>query len=347
MQISSKRLWIEAVAGTGIVLAGTALASGAPHLGLATLCPHPVWLVVLALSARYGVLGLVAATPVAWGALALLAGPWRTAPALALKMLAAPGELGALAGALIVAWIASVHERHARALEEQLQAVAAKAGRDAAALGELRQAALALRARNDRLDLSLTFLRDVARRIERGDRAAAAEAALSLIVARLGARAAAVEIAGSDARPLTTLASAGTWHASGGSEVPDATAAEALRTGRPTRAVELTGAGPSDSDLAAPIVVDEVSVAVVVARGVSRMGAAALRDLAVVAEWLAPVFEKTAGSGAGGALGSGRAEELPPPPPPNPGPDRATETPGPSELAPADAGRPGLSLAMV
>ena len=106
----------------------------------------------------------------AWGALALLSGPWRVAPVLTLKALATPSELGALAGALIVGWIASVHERQAHLLEEKLQTVTARASRDAAALGELRQAALALRARNDRLDLSLTFLRDVARRIETGDR---------------------------------------------------------------------------------------------------------------------------------------------------------------------------------
>jgi hypothetical protein len=320
MQISSKRLWIEAGVGTAVALAVTAVASGEPHLGLGRLCPHPVWLVVLALAARYGVRGLVASVPVAWGALALLAGTWRTAPALVLKVLATPSELGALAGALIVGWIASVHERQALQLEEKLQTVTARAGRDAAALGELRQAALALRARNDRLDLSLTFLRDVARRIESGDRAAAAEAALSLVVARLGARAAAVEVPSSDARPLATIAAAGAWHAAADGDAGDATAAEALRSGRPVRAVELTGAGPTDSDLAAPIVRDGVPLGVVVVRGVSRMGAAALRDLAVVAEWLAPAFEKAGSSAGGGTLtGGGRLSEIPSAPEPEPG----------------------------
>lgn len=341
MRISNKRLWIEAAAGTAIVLAGTAVASGAPHLGLGKLCPHPVWLVVLALSARYGVRGLVASTPVAWAALALLSGPLRTAPAFAMKALATPSELGALAAALIVGWIASVHERALAALEEKLQGVAAKANRDAAALGELRQAALALRARNDRLDLSLTFLRDVARKIESGDRAAASEAALALIVARLGARAAAVEIASSDARPLSTLASAGAWHAAGGSDAPDATAAEALRTGQPVRAVDMTGAGPTDSDLAAPIVVDGLAAGVLVVRGVSRMGAAALRDLAVVAEWLAPAFEKARSGADGGSLGSGRLTELP-----SPSPDGADAS-GPRQDQPLAAEGRGLSLVTI
>jgi len=307
MQISSKRLWIEAAVGTAFALAATAVASGAPHLGLGRLSPHPVWLVVLALAARYGVRGLVASVPVAWGSLALLAGPWRTAPGLALKVLAAHSELGALAGALIVGWIASVHERQAHLMDEKLQAVSARASRDAAALGELRQAALALRARNDRLDLSLTFLRDVARRIESGERVPAAEAALLLVVARLGARAAAVLVPASGGRSLATIAAAGAWHAAAAGDAPDATAAEALRSGQPVRAVELTGAGPADSDLAAPIVPDGVAVGVLVVRGVSRMGAAALRDLAVVAEWIAPAFDK-AGSGA---KGGGRLSEVP------------------------------------
>jgi hypothetical protein len=338
MQISSKRLWIEAAVGTAFALAVTAVASGAPHLGLGKLSPHPVWLVVLALAARYGVRGLVASVPVAWGSLALLGGAWRTAPALALKVLAAPSELGALAGALIVGWIASVHERQAHLLEEKLQTVTARAGRDAAALGELRQAALALRARNDRLDLSLTFLRDVARRIENGDRVPAAEAGLSLVVARLGARAAAVQVPMSGAQPLVTIAAAGAWHMAAAADTPDATATEALRSGQPLRAVELTGAGPTDSDLAAPIVLDGVAVGVLVVRGVSRMGAAALRDLAVVAEWLAPAFEK-AGKVGSGAKGGGRLSEVPDSSDPEPG------ALGPAEGEPSEAR--GLSLTTI
>ena len=43
-----------------------------------------------------------------------------------------------------------------------------RAGQEAVTLGELRRAALSLRARNDRLDLALTFLRDVARRLDGG-----------------------------------------------------------------------------------------------------------------------------------------------------------------------------------
>ena len=298
----SSRLVIEASVGTAMVLAAVAVAAPAPHLGWGFLRPHPVWLVVMALSARYGARGLVASVPVAWGALALLAVPWRAAPGRLLTELARPAELGALAAALVVSWIASVHERRAQDLEEQRDLLAGKASHEAAALGELRRAALALRARNDRLDLALTFLRDVARRIDSGDVSTASEAALALVVARLGARAGAVQtravtgatagaLTGAPTGALTIVATTGAWAAPGPGE-SDATVGEALRSGEPVRAIDLPGAGPGDSDLAAPIIVDDETVGVLTVRGVARVGAAALRDLAVVAEWLATAFER-------------------------------------------------------
>jgi hypothetical protein len=290
MQISNRRLLLEAAGATACVLGAIALMARAPHFGWGVLRPHPVWLVVLALSARYGARGLVAAMPVAWGALALFAGPWRSAPSQTLAALATPAELGALVAAIAVGWIASVHERHALVLEEKVQAMVSRATHDAAALAELRRAALALRARNDRLDLALTFLRDVARRIDGGDLGAAAEAALALVVARLGARAGAVETRSADGT-LAILAAAGAWDAA---QPPgnDATVEEALRTGEAVRAIDLPGAGPGDSDLAAPIVTGDETVGVLTIRGVARVGAAALRDLVVVAEWLATAFAR-------------------------------------------------------
>jgi len=295
------RLAIESGVATAMILAVVAVAAPAPHLGWGFLRPHPIWLVVMALAARYGARGLIVSVPVAWGALALLAVPWRAAPARVLTELAHPTELGALAAALVVSWIASVHERRAQELEEQRDLLAGKAGHDAAALGELRRAALALRARNDRLDLALTFLRDVARRIDGGDVSTASEAALALVVARLGARAGAVQIAAtpgakdgkdsSSTGAMTIVATTGAWAAPGPGE-SDATVVEALRSGEPVRAIDLPGAGAGDSDLAAPIIVGDDTVGVLTVRGVARVGAAALRDLAVVAEWLATAFAR-------------------------------------------------------
>jgi hypothetical protein len=290
MQISNRRLVLEAAVATAGVLLAVAVLIRAPHFGWGVLRPHPVWLVVLALSARYGARGLLASMPVAWGGLALLAGPWRAAPSQALAALARPAELGALVAAIAVGWIASIHERHALILQEKLEVLTARSTHEATALGELRRAALALRARNDRLDLALTFLRDVARRIDGGDLGAAAEAALALVVARLGARAGAVQMRSAEGT-LAILAAAGAWdptHPSGN----DATVEEALRSGQAVRAIDLAGAGPGDSDLAAPITVGDETVAVLTVRGVARVGAAALRDLVVVAEWLATAFAR-------------------------------------------------------
>jgi hypothetical protein len=223
--------------------------------------------------------------------LAFLAVPWRAVPSQALTVLATPAELGALAAAIVVGWIASVHERRSDDLEEQQQLLAKRAGQDAAALGELRRAALMLRARNDRLDLALTFLRDVARRLDGGDVTTASDAALALVAARLGARAGAVLSLAADGAPAI-LATTGVWDAAAAPGLSDATVAEALRSARPIRAVDLPGAGPGDSDLAAPIIVEHETVGVLTVRGVARVGAAALRDLTVVAEWLAGAFAR-------------------------------------------------------
>ena len=297
MPISNRRLLAEAGAGTALVLGCVAIAFPASHLGWGTLRPHPVWLVVLALAARYGAHGLVAAVPVAWGGLTLLAVPRQVASTQVLAVLAAPPELGALAAAIMVSWIASVHERRVQELDGRCQALTTRATHDAASLGELRRAALALRARNDRLDLALTFLRDVARRIDGGDVGAAAEAALALVVARLGARAGAVQARVGEA--LSLLATTGAWDAAASPGGTDETVAEALRTGEPVRAVDLPGAAPDDSDLAAPILVGSETVGVLAVRGVARVGAAALRDLTVVAEWLATAFARAHARRAG------------------------------------------------
>jgi hypothetical protein len=291
MRISNRRLLIEAGVATAIVLVAVALAVPAPRLGWGYLRPHPVWLVVMALAARYGARGLVASVPVAWGGLALLAVPWRAVPTRALAELAMPAELGALAAAIVVSWIASVHERRADDLEEQQLLLVGRANHEAVALAELRRAALSLRARNDRLDLALTFLRDVARRLDGGDVAAASEAALALVAARLGARAGAALALAPDGAPVV-IATNGAWDAAAAPGVSDATVAEALRSGQPVRGVDLPGAGPGDSDLAAPIIVGRETVGVLTVRGVARVGAAALRDLAVVAEWLAGAFAR-------------------------------------------------------
>ena len=92
-----------------------------------------------------------------------------------------PIELGALAGTVLVGWIASGNGRRERALASRIGELERRVAADTTTIGDLRRAALALRARNDRLDLSLTFLRNIARRLHGPDAEAGAQAALELI----------------------------------------------------------------------------------------------------------------------------------------------------------------------
>jgi hypothetical protein len=291
---TTRSIAIESVIGVAATLAIAAL-SGVPYLGLGAIDPHPVWLVVLVVAARYGTRGLAVVIPIAWGALALANGS--DGPARALDTLAMPMELGALAGTVLVGWIASGNERRERVLAGKVAELERRVAADSVTIGDLRRAALALRARNDRLDLSLTFLRNIARRLHGSDAEAAAQAALELVVARIGARAASVQmLSGGELRSRAVI---GIWNRG----APDNTALAAMSGRQPVRAVELTAGGSDDSDIAAPITdASGVVRGVLAARGVPGGGSsmAALRDLSVITDWAAPALcdaQLEAGSG--------------------------------------------------
>ena len=283
----SKTTWaivLESLVGVAATLAIAALCR-VPRFGLGVIDPHPIWLIVLVMAARYGTRGLAIVVPIAWGSLALAGtsgGPERL-----LDTLAMPTELGALAGTVLVGWIVSSNEHRERAVAGRVTELERRAAADAATIGDLRRAALALRARNDRLDLSLTFLRNVSWRLQASDAEAAAQAALELISARIGARAASIDMwVDGELRPLAVI---GIWNR----DAADRTALAVLSGGKPVRALELAEGGPNDSDIAAPIIDAGGSVrGVVAARGVPGGGSslAALRDLAVIADWAAPVL---------------------------------------------------------
>jgi hypothetical protein len=298
----TRSIVLEAGFGVAATL-GIAALFGVPDLGLGVLNPHPVWLVVLLLAARYATRGLVISIAIAWGALAVANGTG--GPARALETLSMPIELGALAAVVLVAWVASSNERRERALADKVAVLERRAAADAATIRDLRRAALALRARNDRLDLSLTFLCNIARRLQGDDAEAAAQAALELIGARIGARSASIDLrAGEELRSLAVI---GIWNR----EAPDRTALEALESRQPMRALDL---GPGDSDIAAPIIDAAGEVrGVVAARGVPGGGSsmAALRDLAVIAQWAAPVIcgETTPAGGERSEHDRGETEE--------------------------------------
>src|SRR6185503_12527906 len=99
---STRSIAIESGIGVAATL-GIAALSGVPYFGLGMIDPHPVWLVVAVIAARYGTRGLAVVMPLAWGALAIANGT--AGPGRVLETLAQPIELGALAGTVLVAWI--------------------------------------------------------------------------------------------------------------------------------------------------------------------------------------------------------------------------------------------------
>jgi hypothetical protein len=157
-------------------------------------------------------------------------------------------------------------------------------------VAELREAAVALRARADRLETSLTFLRDVATRLEGDDATAAAQGGLELAMGRIGARAGVVQI--SCREGLKTIASSGAWSPDIAAPdlFSDRTATAVLRNRRAVRAIDINDVGPNDSDLVAPIFDSRGAIVGLMAlRGVPQGGAsvAALHDLSLVAGWCA------------------------------------------------------------
>jgi hypothetical protein len=316
---------VKTIALEGAVLA--ALGIGAATLlsprdaGLATLYPHPIWLAIALLATRYGSRGLAVGLVIGWTLTAFVTLVLGLPPALLTGRAASGTDLGALLGVVLVAWVASTHERRCADLGAKVAALKERSVADRDAVVALRATAVTLRARADRLDTSLTFLRDVAARLEGDDAAGAAQAALDLAIARIGARAgvvAAIDSSAEGTPVLVTLASCGTL----GSVDPraDLTVSSALLSRRATRALDLGGAGNEASDLVAPIQLaaeegggmDEPQpgdrsdlgepmlplssgssgapiLGLIALRGVPQggAGAAAMQDLALIAGWCA------------------------------------------------------------
>ncbi len=144
------------------------------------LDPHPGWLAVLVLAARYGSGGLFTGLVAAAGAVRIasaLAGPgletsWRH--------LESGPNLIAFGACLIVSWIAARQLRRQAQLSERLRALLDRAIEANTMVESLHDVVATLRARVDRTATSLSFLRDVAARLEGTDPVAAAEAAAEL-----------------------------------------------------------------------------------------------------------------------------------------------------------------------
>jgi hypothetical protein len=162
-----------------------------PHAA-ALLEPHPGWIAVLILSARYGPGGFLAgaaATVAAIGIGAALAG---TGAAAALSRIGSQADLYALGAGLLVSWVAAVQLRRQAGMRERMLALSDRAVVAEGAALALRDTVATLRARVDRSSASLSFLRAAASRLEGGDPVAAAEGAADLALVRTGASAVAI-----------------------------------------------------------------------------------------------------------------------------------------------------------
>src|SRR6266850_7365107 len=124
--------------------------------------PHPGWIAVLVLAARYGSEGFFAGLIAAAGAVEIgsaLAGNWL--PTSWSRLDSAP-NLIAFGACLAVSWVASWHLRRQADLDERYRAISDRASQAQATTEILRGVVATLRGRVDRSLTSLSFLRDVA-----------------------------------------------------------------------------------------------------------------------------------------------------------------------------------------
>lgn len=280
--VALESLFVSAAAvAVALALAPADAALGAPG-------PHLAWLAVLVIAARYGTRGLLIALPVGAGVLTAVAWLLHRDAVLVARM-ETGADLAGMGAAVLVGWIASLQERRLGDLSARLRQAQRRTATDADLLRELQDALLSMRARTDRLEVSLSFLRDVSERLLGHDAQTAAQAALELAVARTGARAALVELSDAGAE---VEAQTGSWTDDGSAAnvAEDQTIAQALRTRRSVRAIDLREPKSTDADIAAPLLnADGQAIGFIAVRGVPYAGAslATLRDLAIISDWLA------------------------------------------------------------
>jgi hypothetical protein len=274
----------EAVLLAAVVMALTA-ALAPRDLGTG-FAPHVGWVVVILLAARHGGRGFGFGLFAGFGALALTALGMGVPVAPLLKAVGnSRPDLIALVVSMLVATVASTRERRVVQLVTHAAELGKKSKADDDTIGALRDAAVSLRARADRLDHCVTFLREVAARLEGSEPLAAAQAALDLALARTAAEAGAVVVL--DGGRPKTFALLGNWVSD---VVVDGTIAAAFGSGAPARACDLPGAGPEYCDVATPIVDEAGRVFGVLAlRGVpaDSLRHTLVHDLGLIAQWCA------------------------------------------------------------
>ena len=229
--------------------------------------PHPAWIAVLILAARDGSGGFFAGLIAAAAAVAVGSEIGGSGLAASWSRLDSGPNLCAFGACLIVSWVASWHLRRQADLRERVGALSDRAAEGEATIETLQGVVAALRTRVDRASTSLSFLRDVAARLEGGDPVAAAEGAADLALARTGACAAQVKVGMNGFQRLL-----------------------AVRDARGSKAIAPLAL--SDADLTVPIRNGNDRVGVIALWGIPRSGLddATAHDLRVIASWCVPAF---------------------------------------------------------
>lgn len=253
-------------------LAAAALAAGfalvAESVSVRTglvLAPHPAWIAVMVLGARYGSGGFLAGVAAAAAGVGL--GSALSGGDLFATWTGTRGgpDLVALGASLGISWVASTHLRREADLRERIELLADRAGSAETAALELRGLVDGLRLRADRTGASLSFLRDAARRLEGGEPRAAAEAAADLALVRTGASVVTVETAeGHTGLRLAIRSSGG----------PEEFALHQTEVPRHVESIRSAG--------------DRVGVIALWGLPARGLDQAALHDLGVIAAWCAP-----------------------------------------------------------
>jgi uncharacterized coiled-coil protein SlyX len=227
---------------------------------------HPGWIAVLILAARDGNAGLAAGLIATAAGVALGAAVAGTEVVTWSRLQSGPNLL-AFGACLIVSWISAWHLRREMELRERLLAASARLAESETTIEALREVTAWLRARLDRTWTSLSFLRDVAARLEGSDPVAAAQGAADLALARTGASAAAIESGTNGTHRIV-----------------------AVRDARGPKAI--TPPEPSAAQVTVPIRSGNDRVGAIKLWGVPRSGLddATSYDLGVIAAWCAPAL---------------------------------------------------------
>jgi hypothetical protein len=301
MTATSDRTVIAEVTATIVIVGGGIALASSGDLCLPGADVHPLWIPVLLFAARYGMRGMFMAAALATLALATVSLAEHGTLAELTARGSSPYDMIALVAATLVAWTAGMRDgrlTHALNDRHELDRKLKASNETTSALHDVVRT---LRERLDRLDMSISVWRAIAGRLVHGPFDEAATAALELACIRSGASAGLVQRCIGAGNRLKTVATLGHLPDARSDISSDRTVQNAIAYRRPALRTDLKDATPDDSDLAV-VITDPVTgelLGVLALRDVptgevpeARLAAAQVRDVELVANWLADAFPR-------------------------------------------------------